>query len=81
MKSSAVDVARIRLARACTNGSLNQRVLFGSVLVRVNIGAAAEGLADSASFLGENKQCSPRCHYPPVLKASFVALLEPAKIL
>ena len=51
MKSSIVDVARIRFARACTTGSLNQRVLFGRVLVRVNIEAAAKGLA--LRFLGQ----------------------------
>lgn len=43
-------MARIRFARVCTNGSLNQRVLFGRVLIRVNIEAATEGLAGSASF-------------------------------
>lgn len=62
MKSSIVDVARIRFARACTSGSLNQRVLFGRVLVRVNIEAATEGLAGGASFPGANNV--PGCPYP-----------------
>lgn len=48
--------------RSCLRGSLNQRVLFDLVFVRVNIEAAMEGLAGNASFPGANNV--PDCHYP-----------------